>query len=463
MYRYSVDHVVTYSSDDLVLFRESPFACWMERLTLENPDHGIPPDRHTRPPRSPYRSQAAFAATLRANGRHFVQIDWDMDERKRRAATLEAMRSGLDFIVDGHLAVGPLSGPANLLMRTSGFSELGDYLYLPCDTQGDTGAHEIFRLCFLADLLHSVQGQLPSRMLMIRQGEDELSALDTDDHIHYYRAVKRRFMLAQKQFRKHRMPDPAESSHCGRWYDCANELLRQRLAQRQEREQEPEPHSHVDAEAPAMFASAPRRVAGAYRGAELYDLDSVAPHSVAPHSVAPRKPAAAASGLQVAGTLAEQARRLGDTARPAAAEPAGPGLQPLRYIGESGAPPEMLAGFEPAAAKAPPEGSAGGSAISLTPALVASASRREPGHGEGWVVASPTQTANNGPAPHPLDSPGFNISAHIRVAGRASPAGVTLETPSYEVEATEPERETPRQAPVPPFGDSLNTSDAFDL
>ena len=50
MYRYAVDNAVTYTSEDLVLFRESPFACWMERLTLENPDHGIPPDLHSEPP-----------------------------------------------------------------------------------------------------------------------------------------------------------------------------------------------------------------------------------------------------------------------------------------------------------------------------------------------------------------------------------------------------------------------------
>ena len=34
MYRYSVDKTVTYTPDDLVLFRESPFALWMERLTF---------------------------------------------------------------------------------------------------------------------------------------------------------------------------------------------------------------------------------------------------------------------------------------------------------------------------------------------------------------------------------------------------------------------------------------------
>ena len=50
MYRYSVDSTITYTSEDLVLFKESPFAAWMERLTLENPGHGILPDAGSTPP-----------------------------------------------------------------------------------------------------------------------------------------------------------------------------------------------------------------------------------------------------------------------------------------------------------------------------------------------------------------------------------------------------------------------------
>ena len=52
MYRYSVDNAITYTPEDFVLFREAPFACWMERLTLENPEHGIPPDAGSNPPGS---------------------------------------------------------------------------------------------------------------------------------------------------------------------------------------------------------------------------------------------------------------------------------------------------------------------------------------------------------------------------------------------------------------------------
>ena len=227
MYRYTVDNAVTYTSEDFVLFRESPFACWMERLTLENPDHGIPPDVDSQPPGNSMERQDDIADTLRTEGRNVVLVDWDMEEARRRSVTLDAMRQGADFIVNGQLALGPLSGSSNLLMRTSGYSELGSYLYVPCDTQGKTSLHSAFRLCFLADLLHSLQGQLPPQMLIIRGGSDVMP-LETEDHIYHYRAVKQRFMNAMREFRKHRMPDPAESSHFGRWSDCAHEVLKQR-------------------------------------------------------------------------------------------------------------------------------------------------------------------------------------------------------------------------------------------
>jgi hypothetical protein len=227
MYRYSVDNAVTYTPSDFKLFRESPFAIWMERLTLENPDHGILPDVNTTPPQDDASSQDDLVETLREEGRDVVLVAWDKPESERRADTLHAMRSGADFIVNGVLALGPLCGTANLLMRTSGFSDFGDHLYVPCDTQERSTLDATFRLCFLADMLHSLQGQLPPQMLLVR-GAAEVIPLQTEDHIYYYRAVKMRFMEAMRSYRKHRMPDPSESSHFGRWSDCAAEVLKQR-------------------------------------------------------------------------------------------------------------------------------------------------------------------------------------------------------------------------------------------
>ena len=250
MYLYQVDNAVTYTSEDLVLFKESPFASWMERLTLENPDHGIPPDPGSQPPVNSMTRQDDIAETLRAEGKQVLLVDWGADEPGRRTATLNAMRQGVDFIVNGQLALGSLSGSANLLMRTSGFSDLGDYLYIPCDTQGKTTLPSAFRLCFLADLLHSLQGQLPPQMLIIRGGD--IVPLQTEDHIYHYRAVKLRFMEAMREFRKHRMPDPSESPQFGRWSECANELLRQRALRKNDDWQE------VPTEVPAEPLEEPR-------------------------------------------------------------------------------------------------------------------------------------------------------------------------------------------------------------
>ncbi|MAT93234.1 MAG: hypothetical protein CME59_11605 [Halioglobus sp.] len=209
----------------------------MERLTLENPDHGIPSDVHGEAPRDDTRPQDDIVNTLRAEGRDVVLVDWDQEEPRRRADTLDAMRAGADFVVNGLLALGTLCGSANMLMRTPGYSDLGDFLYIPCDTQGRADLDSAFRLSFLADLLHSLQGQLPPQLLQIR-GDADVVPLQTEDHIYYYLAVKRRFMAAMNNFRKHRMPDPAESSHFGRWSECASEVLRQRAQSAESRLEE---------------------------------------------------------------------------------------------------------------------------------------------------------------------------------------------------------------------------------
>ncbi len=330
MYRYSVDNAVTYTSEDIVLFRESPFACWMERLTLENPDHGIPPDRHSKPPANYMERQDELAETLRAEGKNISLVDWDADEPARRTATLQAMRRGADFIVNGQLALGPLSGSANLLMRTSGFSELGNYLYIPCDTQAKTTFNSAFRLCFLADLLHSLQGQLPPQMLIIRGGSD-LLPLETEDHIYHYRAVKHRFMQTMRDFRKHRMPDPAESAQFGRWSECANEVLKQRALRGDDEPDTTLPQEQAEESLPMQAtaaASAPQQ----------------------PMSSSEQK-GFGSRGIPVGDTLASQAQGLSPRAFSDGGETSMPvsdrgslmdsALQNLEFIGSSSRPPSI--------------------------------------------------------------------------------------------------------------------------
>lgn len=327
MYRYSVDQHIVYNSEDLVLFRESPFACWMERLTLENPSHGIPVD--VQPPffdaEQAVPSESALAQTLRQEGKDVIAIDSDSDEAMRRTATLAAMRHGVNYIVNGQLAVGPLSNSAELLMRTPGFSELGNYLYIPCETQVSSIQYSAFHLCFLADLLHSLQGQLPPQVLVL--GDDSgVLPLQSEDYIFHYRAVKQRFMASQNAFRKHRMPDPLESAHFGRWSDCANELLKQRALGQEPKHDFEYEHEHEHDNGQGQEEVQQEHVvqplsAVAAGSSSQYDMDTNSPR---------------------AGTLVEQARMLEPDSSPDnVREHSADGLQNLEFIGSSQYPPSI--------------------------------------------------------------------------------------------------------------------------
>jgi hypothetical protein len=423
MYRYCVDNAVTYTSEDFVLFRESPFACWMERLTLENPDHGIPPDVGSHPPANFMQRQDDLGDTLLAEGKNVYNVDWGAEEPVRRQETLEAMRHGVDFIVNGQLAVGPLSGSANLLMRTSGYSELGNYLYIPCDTQAKTTLNSAFRLCFLADLLHSLQGQLPPQMLIIRGGSD-LVPLQVEDHIYHYRAVKQRFMETMRSFRKHRMPDPAESSHFGRWSDCANEVLKQRALRGEEPVSVPESPTGVDAPAPRVAAASM----------------PVAPEPVV--AQAHQAPNTGSKGLSVSGTLADQARML--RSGESALQP-GPrnrisdaALQNLEFIGRGVAPATAPSAPVPSSAPRPLD--------SAEPLEAAEADLDE----AAYVVVPP-------PVLH-TDSPEFEVDciddSDYQLPGEPDPY------PFQRAYEAEHEPELAEQAAAPSISSSLNTSGA---
>jgi hypothetical protein len=443
MYRYSVDNAVTYTPEDLVLFKESPFASFMERLTLENPSHGIPPDVDSEPPRDTTQRQDEIAETLRSEDRNVALIDWEMDEPSRRTATLEAMRHGVDFIVNGQLALGTLSGTANLLMRTSGYSELGTFLYIPCDTQAKTTMQSAFRLCFLADLLHSLQGQLPPQMLIIRGGSDVVP-LQTEDHIYHYQAVKQRFMSAQREFRKHRMPDPAESAHFGRWADCANEVMKQRLLSGQD---DAVATDIPDAPGEEQAVSVPlAHAVGAV-------LDPAAAQPAVP-TPGPGNSASASEGVgpdlrqsaaQDAGSLASDR----STARAADAA-----LMDLQFIGSSVREPEADASLAPggvdrrrARQEQPPAPTLGELRESYA---------HEPVSPEVQAPATELPaTPSTAVEAHPLDSPGFNVNQRSIVDRDELPPLASRPSPRK----VDPASDEAQDVAPPPFSNSLITND----
>tara|TARA_R110002049_G_scaffold68608_10_gene177939 strand:- start:675 stop:1544 length:870 start_codon:yes stop_codon:yes gene_type:complete len=267
MQRSAATGEISYSPEDILLFRESPFACWMERLTLENPDHGITPDTVVNAANANQYARLSTRQRVQAGGNHARGMPWqefiaaattpsvaavqhvhakaqplhaaDADdalsiarhasEQQRTAHTLAAMQQGLRCIANAQLTVGPLSCHVDLLLRVDGVSDLGSHLYLPCDTRGHLRRQRAFHLVFAADLLSSLQGVLPPEMLVLLQGEP-IETLPTAEHILLFREVRKRFLASELAFRKHSMPDPAESAHFGRWTRCAQDILKHRAA-----------------------------------------------------------------------------------------------------------------------------------------------------------------------------------------------------------------------------------------
>ncbi len=265
MQRNAATGEIIYSPEDMLLFRQSPFACWMERLTLENPDHGIAPDSEVNAANTDHYARLsrrqrvqtgrhlargmawqefiAAGATLAvhaeaqpAGGERALHVNDAGDssliarfacEQQRVTATLDAMQQGLRYIAQAQLLVGPLSCHVDLLLRVDGVSDFGSYLYLPCDTRGTLRRHRAFHLAFAADLLANLQGVEPPEMLVLLEGEP-IETLRTADHLPLFRAVRKRFLTAELAFRKHCMPDPTESAHFGRWTRCAQDLLKHR-------------------------------------------------------------------------------------------------------------------------------------------------------------------------------------------------------------------------------------------
>ena len=137
-----LDDTLVFSPSDLIVFMASPFASWMERLTLEHPDHGIESD--CRDPllqtlaNRGMQHERAYLDQLTAQGLDMVVID-DPDPQAAEAATSAAMQAGADVIYQARL--GRLDtdhgfiGIADFLRKRPGTSRLGDYHYEPWDTK----------------------------------------------------------------------------------------------------------------------------------------------------------------------------------------------------------------------------------------------------------------------------------------------------------------------------------------
>ncbi len=218
---------IVFSPSDLTKFMESPFASWMEHLTIIHPDL-IP---------SPDESDELLDVLHDMGNQHESEVLAEFETkgltianlRKRSdsyQATIDAMKNGADVIYQAHLELLPFKGYADFLIKVPGKSIFGDYCYEIWDTKlaKSVKAYFLVQLCCYAEMLGVMQ-QKRAEHITIILGNKEQKRFRLNDYFYFYQNLKQKFLSEHLHFEPNKCPDPASSRSWGRWSTYAESLL----------------------------------------------------------------------------------------------------------------------------------------------------------------------------------------------------------------------------------------------
>jgi uncharacterized protein len=140
-------------------------------------------------------------------------------------ATLEAMQSGINVLVQARLDFNNWMGYADILMKVPGASKFGNWSYEVHDTKLSQNARvaTILQLSLYTELLSIVQETAPENMYVVKPGEDFPKDPYRFAEFHaYYRTVKENFEQVISGSPLETYPDPVE--HCGicKWWQVCD-------------------------------------------------------------------------------------------------------------------------------------------------------------------------------------------------------------------------------------------------
>mgnify|MGYP000111580609 CR=1 FL=1 len=235
-----------YSPTDLVRYLESPFASWIDRFALEQPQLAPEPDgadplmgllaergiTHEDAQEQKFRDaglNVVNVATMDASSSSQALSGGVSKQADAVELTKELLRSGVDVIAQATLVDNQFRGHADFLVKKAGASDLGDWHYEVWDTKLAQIAKPgfVLQLCCYADMLHAVQGCYAEHCV-VALGNQTDEHIRLSDCIDYYGAVKQEFLKAQDGWSSEHKPDPSRSSSHGKWSEHAQSLLEER-------------------------------------------------------------------------------------------------------------------------------------------------------------------------------------------------------------------------------------------
>lgn len=218
MQRYGTE--ILHSASDVVNFLECEHISYLDRIDLVIPLPRTEDDDQAKLIQAKgYAHEAAYAAQLEKDSSSFVDISKagaNLDSKI--AATLAAMKNGVEVIFQGAFRDGPFVGHTDFLRRVETTSALGHYSYEVVDTKlaRSVKAKFIIQLSFYSALVGKVQGQEP-RLMHVMLGQKEESSFRYAEFSKYFMTIRNRYLLRATDDTAETYPDLCEKCTQCKW------------------------------------------------------------------------------------------------------------------------------------------------------------------------------------------------------------------------------------------------------
>jgi predicted RecB family nuclease len=160
--------------------------------------------------------EAAYVEFLKHKGLTTIYL-----KNQPVGATLDAMKNGIDVLVQAKLERESWTGFADILIKVPRKSDLGHWSYEVQDTKLalDTRASTVLQLCLYTDLLSHLQGIPPVKMHVVKPGTDfPTEEFLWSDFQAYYRLVKGNLEKIMSGPPVTTYPDPVPQCDICRWW-----------------------------------------------------------------------------------------------------------------------------------------------------------------------------------------------------------------------------------------------------
>lgn len=233
---------VVFSASDLVHFMECDHLSALDLLHMDAPMEKAKDSEEAELIQNRgFAHERAYLEKAKSTAKSYIDIAIAGESRDARvAATVEAMKDGVDLIYQAAFYQAPMIGYADFLKRVDKPSNLGRHSYEIIDTKlsKKSRAKFIIQLAFYADLLEGVQGIAPDCVSVVL-GDGFEEKFQLSDYRYYYHSLKQRFLqfLAKSQeqgvaeFAASSDPFPCDKCdlchwrvRCNNWWDKTDHL-----------------------------------------------------------------------------------------------------------------------------------------------------------------------------------------------------------------------------------------------